>query len=364
MKTPRDERKIVRTCPDSVPISLLALLLAMTLSLPALAKDQKLKNTGTPNTANLVWPLPPEKPRIRYIESISNNFEVEPRKKLSFADRLIGKPDPNVEEVFTKAAGVAVDSKGRIILTATQRHTVYVLDKGQKQVLKIRGGRGIVFHTPVGVAVDQQDNIYVSDPVQHFVVKMTSEGEVLATLGGGSKMKNPTFVATDFQRNRLYVVDAQLHQVLVFSLETMQLTGRFGKRGEKNGEFNFPVGIAVNKEGHIAVSDTGSCSVQVFSPEFKFLRRLGSQGMKPGMFVRPKGVAYDSEGHLYVADAAFSNFQIFDEKGRVLMFVGGPGQEPGNFNMPLGMYVDARDRIYVADQLNNRIQVFQFLGGN
>lgn len=315
------------------------------------------------NPQNLVWPLPPEKPRVRYVQIYSNNLDIEPRKKRSWVDQLVGNPDPNKVELFEKPAGIATDSNGRLLIASLQRSTVFILDPEKHEVIRLRGDRGVLLQTPLGLAVDLQDNIYVSDPMQHMVLKFDRDGHLQATLGPSEGMKNPAFIALDETRKRLYVVDSHLHQVLVYNVENLQLITRFGKRGMKNGEFNYPVGIAVSRQGTIAVTDTGSCSVQIFSPEFKFVRRFGQQGTRPGDFVRPKGVAFDSEGNIWVVDAAFNNFQIFDPKGTVLMFIGAFGNVPGAFNLPLGIYIDKSNRVYISDQLNSRIQIFQFLGG-
>lgn len=340
-------------------IAALVLLLCM---IPVSA-GQKASVVQASNAAtNLVWPLPPDKPRIRFLEMYSNNFDVEAKKKRSWTDRLIGKEDPNVTELFEKPAGVAGDSRGRIIIAAMQKSTVFIIDKEKHQILRLRGDRGIFLKNPIGVAVDLQDNIYVADPVLRMVLKFDSTGRLLATLGDDPGLKNPTFLALDEPRRRLFVVDSHLHQVFVYNLETLQLIQKVGKRGEKNGEFNYPVGVAVNRDGFFAITDTGSCSVQVFSPDFAFVRRIGRQGTRPGEFVRPKAAAYDSDGNLYVVDAAFNNFQIFNDKGQLLMFLGGYGHAPGMFNLPLGISIDARNRIYVGDQLNHRVQVFQYLG--
>ncbi len=312
---------------------------------------------------DLVWPIPPDKPRIRFVEMLSNNFDVEPRKKRSWSDRLIGKTDPNVTDIFEKPSGVASDSRGRVLVAAMQKATVFIIDKEKQHVLRLRGDRGIFFKNPLGLAADRQDNIYVSDPVLRMVMKFDADGHLQATIGQDPGLRNPTFLALDEVRGRLFVVDSHLHQVLVYNLGSLQLIQRIGKRGEKNGEFNYPVGVAVNRKGYIAVTDTGSCSVQIFSPDFKFIRRIGRQGTRPGEFVRPKGAAFDSEGNLYVVDAAFNNFQIFNEKGQMLMYVGGFGTNPGMFHLPVGIYIDAKDRLYIGDQLNHRVQIFQFLGG-
>jgi len=328
---------------------------------PAAAKD-KPKPANPP--VNLVWPLPPDKPRVKYLETYSNNFDIEPRKKITWVDKLVGNADPNVTESFKRPAGVGVDSKGRILIASTEKALVYIIEKDKHKITRFRGDQGIVFQTPIGLVVDSQDNFYVADSSLHMVMKFDADGHVRATLGNDTGMKNPTFLALDETRRRLFVVDSHVHQVFVYNLDTLQLETKVGKRGTKNGEFNFPVGIAVGPDGSFAVTDTDSCSVQVFSPDFKFVRRFGHQGYHPGEFVRPKGLAYDREGNIWVVDAAFNNFQIFTPDGHVLMFVGSAGRQPGQFEVPMAISIDKNNRVHVSDSLNGRVQVFLFLGGN
>jgi DNA-binding beta-propeller fold protein YncE len=344
-------------------IRILKIALALAL-LPGLAGADKPKNQPPAiDKAQLMWPLPPDKPRVKFLQVLSNNFDVETRKKKSWVDRMVGNADPNATELFEKPAGIATDSRGRVIFASTQRSVVFIIDQAQKKVTRVQGDRGLILQTPLGVVVDAKDNIFVSDPLQHMVLKFDPDGHLLATIGGKDGIKNPTFMAIDEGRRRLYVVDSHLHQVLVFDLESLQLKDKIGKRGEKNGEFNFPVGIAVGPDGSVAVTDTGSCSVEVFTPDYKFVRRFGTQGNRPGEFIRPKGVAIDNEGNYWVVDAAFNNFQIFSPKGVLLMWVGQFGNVPGAFNLPMGIYIDKSQKVYVSDQLNHRVQIFQFLGG-
>jgi len=327
-------------------------------------KQKTGRNSPVIDPTTLVWPLPPDKPRVRFLEMFSNNYDIEPRKKRSWVDVMVGNPDPNKVEFFSRASSVAGDSRGRILITSAQNGTLYVLDKQHHEVLRIKGDRGIALKTPLGLAVDSHDDIYVSDPALRAVLKFDRDGHLLASLGQTPALKNPTLLALDEPRHRLFLVDSHLHQVLVYSLDTLQNIATVGKRGKKNGEFNYPVGVGVNRDGYFAVSDTGSCSVQIFSPDFKFVRRVGAQGDRPGYFTRPKGVAFDSEGDIWVVDAAFNNFQIFDPKGTVLMFVGSYGTAPGAFKLPLGISIDSHDRVYIGDTENSRVQVFQFLGGD
>lgn len=339
-------------------------LCAILAALPCLVGFAgKEKTPPSSPSAQLIWPLPPDKPRVKFLQELSNNFDIESKKKKSWVDKVVGNADPNQTEYFEKPAGIATDSRGRVIFSSTQRSTVYIVDPERRAISRLQGDRGIRLQTPLGVAVDGKDNLFVSDPFQHMVLKFDANARLVATIGGTDGVKNPTFMAIDEGRRRLYVVDSHLHQVLVFDLDTLKLKNSVGKRGEKNGEFNFPVGIAIGPDGSFAVTDTGSCSVQVFSPDFKFIRRFGQQGDRPGSFIRPKGVAIDREGNYWVVDAAFNNFQIFSPKGTLLMWVGQFGNVPGAFNLPMGIYIDRNQKVYVSDQLNHRVQIFQFLGG-
>jgi NHL repeat/6-bladed beta-propeller len=347
----------------SLIVGLAALALLLAAAQPVSAGKKKDDKTQVGPT-NLVWPLPPDKPRVKFITAYSSNFDIESRKKRSWVDKMVGNGDPNVTETFDKAAGVASDSKGQIYIVSSQRAMLYILNKEKRQITRINGDRGLQFRTPLGVVVDSKDNFYVADARLHMILKFGPDAHLVGTIGSGSELKNPTYMALDEGRRRLLVVDSQLHQVLIFNLDTLQLESKAGKRGDKKGEFNFPVAVAAASDGSFAVSDTGSCSVEVFSPDGKFVRRIGRQGTRPGEFVRPKGVAYDKEGHLWVVDAAFNNFQIFTPDGKVLMFVGAFGQNPGQFNLPTGIYIDRNNRVYVSDSLNARVQIFQFLGGN
>ena len=69
----------------------------------------------------------------------------------------------------------------------------------------------------------------------------------------------------------------------------------FGRKGDKQGEFNFPAGIAFDKNGHIIVVDSGNHRVQVFSEQGEFLSQFGEQGSLDHQLQDPYGVSVDSD---------------------------------------------------------------------
>jgi len=349
-------------------IAALALLLCLGLgsvSQPAFA-GKKPDPAPKIDPATLVWPMPPDKPRVRFIEEWDNNLQVEPIRKRTWADKLAGVPEKNVAEDFGKPAGIATDSRGRVYIVSVGRAVLYVIDREKKLLLRINGDNGVYFRSPVGIVIDEKDNVFISDSQLHLVMKFNPQMRMVANFGSDEGMQTPAYMALDEQRHRLYIADTRAQAVFVYDPETLALIRKVGKFGsKKDDEFQYPVGVAVNRnDGSFAITDTGSCSVRIFDANFKFVRRFGQQAMSPGNFVRPKGIAFDSEGNIWVADAAFNNFQIFDPAGHVRMFVGSPGIGPGQFQLPNGLYIDKNNRVYVGDQLNGRVQVFQFLGSN
>lgn len=304
----------------------------------------------------IVWPMPPEQPRIAYVRSYHGETDF---KKTNILNTLIGKK--NLYFDFGKPYGVAA-SDGRIYVTDTQDGIVWVMDSKTKKVSFLGAGGEGKLATPAGVAVTAGGRVFVSDASLKRIFCFNPHGRLVMALGYKGEFKIPAGLAINNKLHRLYVVDSFGHDVHVFDDRTGKHLFTFGKRGVGNGQFNYPTNAAIDKRnGDLYVVDTQNFRVEAFTPDGKFIRKFGQLGDRPGMFSRPKGIAVDNEGHIYVADAAFNNFQIFNSKGHVLLFIGGGGATPGFFEEPAGMYMDAKDRLYAVDVFNHRVQVFQFL---
>jgi len=341
---------------------MIAGLSLLLLACPAVAKDAGRKK-GPAKPLNLVWPLPPEKPRIKYVGSIYGAGDIEPIKKANFLDRLAGIQKKDFKLDFEKPHGVATDSRNRIYVTDSSQGMVFVLDRENKRVTFLGSGSQVSLKVPLGIAIDSKDRIWVADAAGQHVYGFDSDGNVVMALGKQDEMVNPTAVAVDEARHRLYVVDSKQHCVLVYDSESGQSLGKFGERGRGNGQFNFPTHVVVDQQGRIYVADTMNFRIQVFDPEYKLVDTIGSQGNRFGQFLKPKGLALDSYQNLYVVDSDFDNFQVFDQQKRLLMFLGRGGQTPGTFWLPAGIHIDRNNYIYVTDQNNRRIQIFQLLDG-
>jgi len=86
---------------------------------------------------------------------------------------------------------------------------------------------------------------------------------------------------------------------------------KWGTEGEGDGQFNFPIGVAVDSSDNVYVADLGNRRIQKFDSDGTFITKWGSFGKGDGQFEFPTGVAVDSSGNAYVTDIENNRIQKF-----------------------------------------------------
>jgi DNA-binding beta-propeller fold protein YncE len=306
----------------------------------------------------LVWPRPPETPRIKFVGTVSGPADMGIKESWlrKSMDAILGKKETlgamlRPYGVFARADRIYVTDPGISLL--------HVIDLTGKQYFQIRKADKERLISPIGVAVDEYSNIYLTDSVLKKVFEFDKKGRFLREIGSPGLFSRPTGIAVN--RERIFVIDTIVHKVFVFAKKDGKLLFHFGRRGIGKAEFNYPTNIFIGRDGLLYITDSLNFRVQVLDKNGNFITAFGRQGDGSGDFSEPKGIAVDSEGHIYVADAHFDNVQIFDRNGTLLLSFGETGRGKGEMVLPAGIFIDGRDRIYVADSYNNRIQIFQYL---
>ncbi|MBW1824929.1 MAG: caspase family protein, partial [Deltaproteobacteria bacterium] len=133
------------------------------------------------------------------------------------------------------------------------------------------------FRNPCGIAVDDEGNVYVTDRDNQRILKFkpTLDGtggvdnsgyeidNIWGGLGSGEEeFISPFAIALDAENN-VYVTDSINPRVQKFDQEGNFIT-MWGETGSWAGQFEQPRGIAVNENGKVYVADKGNNRIQVF----------------------------------------------------------------------------------------------------
>ncbi len=256
---------------------------------------------------------------------------------------------------LVKPLAFARGADGRIAIADGGCRCVHLFVPGDERYISIfKTERGELL-SPVGVAFDKRNRLFVSDSLSGRIFIYDNEGRYTGSIDGFSR---PTGIACDMVTGTLYVVDTIKNLVSAIG-DNGTLLFTFGGRGERPGEFNFPSYIAILER--LYITDAMNFRIQIFSRDGLFINTFGHHGNGSGDFSMPKGVAVDRDGIIYVVDSLFDNVQLFNEKGEFLLTLGARGKAEAEFWLPSCIFIDPSEVIYVCDTYNQRIQVFKLM---
>jgi len=243
---------------------------------------------------------------------------------------------------FLGPVGVTIDLAGNIYVADLKNNLIRKITP-PNQVSTLAGSTGVFgsangtgtaasFNYPSGVAVDAAGNVYVADPGNNLIRKVTPDGTVSTMAGSGIGGANN---ATGLQAT-----------------------------------FNSPEDVAVDKDGNVYVADDFNNMIRKITPAGVVSTFAGSTiaGKADGQgtaasFNRPTGIAIDAAGNLYVGDTGNNTVRMITPSGLVTTLAGSGAQGAINgarlaasFYMPSGLAADALGNVYLADNGNHLIR--------
>ncbi|HET8542582.1 MAG TPA: hypothetical protein VFL83_22090 [Anaeromyxobacter sp.] len=306
---------------------------------------------------DVVFPPPPQKGRIRWVQSFKTEDDFKPSAWRSFAKAVV--PHDSSTSMFAPSSVALSPDEKTLYVGLPHRQRVAVVDLTSGAFRAIGLSAKNPLKRPIGVATDAQGNVYVTDKDVNAVYVFAPDGGLVRTFDPGV-LRAPTGIAVDRRRQVAYVVsDGSLqegrHTVEVFSLAGKHLRTIGGGRSGEPGFFNFPRSVYVSPSGELYVGDMLNFRVQVFDPDGQVVRTFGQAGSGfPGVFDKIHSVAQDTFGNIYVADA-MQGIHILNPKAQPLMLFG-----TGVTGAPTGIAIDSRNRIYVADLLH-AVHIFELI---
>jgi DNA-binding beta-propeller fold protein YncE len=276
-------------------------------------------------------------------------------------DVVAGEPEMHW---MVRPYSIVVDSRGRAIVSDPGATGVHIFDfehHKYKFIERMEKEKDPMLE-PQCVAVDSQDNIYVTDSKSGKIFVFSPEGKyerAIGSLRGGEGFfKRPTGIAVDRQAGRIYVSDTLRNKIFTLDMEGNVL-GVVGQTGSGELQFNYPTELRIDGNDLLVV-DAMNFRVQRIGPGGEFKGSFGRPQDRIAEFFRPKAIAIDSEGHYYIPDGMQNNVQVFNREGELLYTFGGPGTALGSFQLPSGISIDKGNRVFVVDSYNRRVQVFKY----
>jgi hypothetical protein len=286
-----------------------------------------------------------------------------------------------VEITFEEVADIAVGEDDR----------VYVLTRADARILIFRRdgtfvesiGEGADWQRPHGITVGPHGTLFVVDEERHQILELGAEGELLRTVGSGTRsatghvhgsgslytrlstiersagpFNRPTKLA--FGERAAYVADgygnAAIHE---FTVE-LDYVRTWGRPGTGPGEFHLPHSLVVDPDGRVIVADRENDRIQVFAANGTFIAQWTDT-------VRPSVVALTPHGNILCAEMARfrgestfrsgdistgvgARFSLFDRAGKLLdrWHTEGEGADGTSLIAPHGMAFGSRGELYLG----------------
>lgn len=301
---------------------------------------------------------------------------------------------------FKGPCGIALDAAGDL----------YVADEGNYSLRKVSGGvvstlagklgeRGYEdatgeaarFTEICGVTVGSGGDVFVTDPYNYAVRRVTSGG-VVSTFAGGAyggtngaaaRFVDPGRIVTG-PGGDLFLSEWSAHDIrrvtpagVVSTFVGPSIYG--GQDGPGAGaSFHDIDGLALDKEGNVLVADlgcirkispSGDVSTLAGTDTFEWAYADGAGGA--ARFAGLRNPALDGSGNLIVADHGSGTIRKVTPQGAVSTIAGAAWEHAmidgpianARFDHPNGVAVDANGTILVADGNNGRVRAISPQGG-
>ena len=207
---------------------------------------------------------------------------------------------------------IVTDSQDRVYLFNRSDHPLVVMDRDGNFLTSWGEGTLPDAH---GMFIDADENIYMPVKNSHVVLKYSSSGNLLMTLGTWDQPSDTGWsgVTTDIVK-------------------------------QAAGPFHRPSDVALSPEGDLYISDGyGNASIHKFTGDGRLLFSWGAPGKTgPGEFHVPHGVWVHTDGRVFVADRENHRIQVFTPDGEFLT-------QWTDFSRPCDIYIDGDETVFVPE---------------
>lgn len=225
-------------------------------------------------------------------------------------------PAQATSPALNQTAGLAFDNSNNLYIADTANGRIVTARSASSPTVVNLGG--IITPEPMGVATDAQDNLYIVDYDDQYVIKVTPAGVTSTTdvsVATGTGLSGASGIAATDQGD-LYIADKnnnRIVKVTAAGVASIFSTGSYTLDG--------PEGVVIDRQGNVFVADTFDGRViKVAVDGTASLLTTGSIALS-----RPNALALDSVGNLFIADFGIDKTIEITTDGTVSSLAGIPG---------------------------------------
>jgi len=211
---------------------------------------------------------------------------------------------------------VAIDPlTEEVYVTDRPTGSIYIYDRDGRYQRTFTPASPIVGWQPIAIDFDKAGNLYVTDQsgAAPKVEVFDRVGGIVRTIGGTDGLTFANGIAVD-EAGLVYVADSNNGRLLVFDASGA-IAGRVG-RGAGSGNLGLPRGVAIDGDRVFVVDSSGQGALlyHTLQPDQRgpdYVGFFGGHGVADGQFAFPMGIAVDDRGRVYVADTANGRIQVW-----------------------------------------------------
>ena len=271
-----------------------------------------------------------------------------------------------------------VDLRGNLQTVAGNGMPGFAGDGGPAERASLAGPRGL--------AIDRAGNLFIADPLNHCVRKVSPYRQITTVAGHGvaGTLGCPSGLALN-QRDDLFVADPCKGQVLVVRDGRISVFGGKGVIHDEPSGDGGPATAALFDEWALSLDERENLLVS--GPDFGHIYRISRDGTfgiiagsgqwgvtrdgtpaSQALFQAPFSLAVDGAGNILLTDAAANRIYRIDRRGMVTHVAGYPGlshvgyegeDTPARYyrlNGPHGIRVRPDGNVVFADRDNNLVR--------
>ena len=301
--------------------------------------------------------------------------------------------------------GLAYDSAGNLYIAATNEHVIrkvntlgIITTVAGTGVQGFAGDGGLAtsaeLDSPVGLALDAANNIYIADTHNNRIREVLAATGVISTIAGtgvagfsgdggaalAAQFNYPTAIAVDSAAN-LYIADTNNHRIRKITGITISTVAGNGDQTFKGDGglatatgLDSPNGVAVDANLNLYIGDTHNQRVRLVTAATGIITTFAGTGLKTytadggpasaAALARPRGVAVSPNGTVLIADS--DNDRIRSVTGGTISTVGGDGVQgysgdtsnaaSASIDTPRAVTVTAQNNVVFSDTANFRVR--------